>query len=248
VNSNDWIYENIQSHHGALGAAYPDVSYGNEGDTPSWLGLIPNGLNNYEHPDWGGWGGRYELGIPQHKDDGRLFVKIPAETRPIWMDTEDSYTPWHRQKWGASIAPDTITVKNNKVTLWRWREHVQNDFAARMDWCVKPFAEANHPPVVKLNHPDEFTVKSGTQFVLDASPSYDPDGDGISYQWIQYTEAGTLKDASYVPCSVTNTAEMPWVIAPTVKERGTVHFVCIATDHGTPQLTRYKRVIVTVEP
>ena len=44
---------------------YPDVGYGMEGDTPSYLSLIPNGLNVPEHPDWGGWGGRYEKYIPE---------------------------------------------------------------------------------------------------------------------------------------------------------------------------------------
>lgn len=48
--SNTWIAENIQQGHGPLGAEYPDVAWGMEGDTPSWLALIPNGLNVPEHP------------------------------------------------------------------------------------------------------------------------------------------------------------------------------------------------------
>ncbi|MCK7488344.1 MAG: DUF1593 domain-containing protein [Bacillus subtilis] len=59
--SNTWLAQNIQQGHGSLGAAYPDVSWGMEGDTPSFLSLILNGLHNPEHPEWGGWGGRYEL-------------------------------------------------------------------------------------------------------------------------------------------------------------------------------------------
>ena len=42
------------------------------------------------------------------------------------------------------------------------------------------YEEANHPPVVKINHPAQFTVKSGELFKLDAEGSYDPDGDGLS--------------------------------------------------------------------
>lgn len=49
--SNSWLDFNIQQGHGALSAEYPDVAYGMEGDTPSWLLLIPNGLNDPEHPD-----------------------------------------------------------------------------------------------------------------------------------------------------------------------------------------------------
>ena len=36
-----------------------------EGDTPSFLNLIGNGLSDPEHPDWGGWGGRYEFYTPR---------------------------------------------------------------------------------------------------------------------------------------------------------------------------------------
>ena len=72
--SNDWIAAHIQQGHGPLGAVYPDVSFGVEGDTPSFLSLIPNGLNAPEHPDWGGWGGRYEFYTPALGDyqSGRL--------------------------------------------------------------------------------------------------------------------------------------------------------------------------------
>jgi hypothetical protein len=53
VIGNTWLKQNIQQGHGPLGAIYPDVAYGMEGDTPSWLNLIPNGLHAPEHPNWG---------------------------------------------------------------------------------------------------------------------------------------------------------------------------------------------------
>ena len=55
----EWLHDNIQANHGALGTEYPDVEYLMEGDSPSFLQLIPNGLNDPEHPNYGGWGGRY---------------------------------------------------------------------------------------------------------------------------------------------------------------------------------------------
>ena len=69
--SNSWLAGNIQQDHGPLGTLYPDVAYGMEGDTPSFLSLIPNGLNDPEHPDWGGWGGRYELYQPENSSLNR---------------------------------------------------------------------------------------------------------------------------------------------------------------------------------
>ncbi|MEO6731961.1 MAG: hypothetical protein ABIN01_12150 [Ferruginibacter sp.] len=66
------------------------------------------------------------------------------------------------------------------MTLWRWREDFQNDFAARINWCHTNYKNANHPPVVKLTMPGQITVKAGETFSLDGSASYDPDGDALS--------------------------------------------------------------------
>ncbi len=81
--SNKWIAQNVQQNHGPLGTVYPDVAYGMEGDTPTFLSLIPNGLNNYEHPEWGGWGGRYELYQPDYSDTGyqRIYRWCAGGTR-----------------------------------------------------------------------------------------------------------------------------------------------------------------------
>jgi hypothetical protein len=45
------------------------------------------------------------------------------------------------------------------VTLWRWREAFQNDFAARMLWTTRAPAEANHAPVVRLTHAAALQVR-----------------------------------------------------------------------------------------
>src|SRR5688572_31484726 len=42
---------------------------------------------------------------------------------------------------------DSVSFNNNKVTIWRWRDDFQNDFAARMDWTFMSYEEANHAPV-----------------------------------------------------------------------------------------------------
>ena len=107
--SNQWIADNIQQAHGPLGADYPDVAYGVEGDTPTWLNLIPNGLNTPEKPNWGGWGGRYEFYIPQLANmDVNGFtggVAIEAETRAIWTNAIDKYTPPMAGEYGRSLKP-----------------------------------------------------------------------------------------------------------------------------------------------
>jgi hypothetical protein len=248
--SNRWLAENIQQGHGPLGARYPDVTWGMEGDTPSFLGLIPNGLNAPEHPDWGGWGGRYELYTPEPTPLSNTLAapgeenQPVAETRPIWTDAQDAFSPIVPQPFGRAFRMDTAVHRGNKVTLLRWRDDFQNDFAARMDWTVKSYAEANHPPAPRLAHADSFTVRSGEFFQLDAGGTTDPDGDSVSYFWFQYPEAGTYPGrVELVP-----NLYAPHVRAPQVDTPRTIHFVLRVTDKGTPPLSRYRRVIVTVVP
>jgi hypothetical protein len=250
VISNRWLAENIQQNHGPLGAVYPDVAYGMEGDTPSWLNLVPNGLSEPEHPSWGGWGGRYELYLPAYStlDTGGFTggVPIDPETRPIWTNALDRFTPSVPGEYGRAVHPDSVTFESNKATLWRWREDFQNDFAARMDWCVQSPQAANHPPVPILSHPAEITVKSGKPFFLDASRSSDPDGDNLGFEWFQYPEAGSYKNL--IPIGWARNLARLALTAPQVEKSETTHFIAKVTDKGSPPLTRYARVIVTIAP
>jgi len=241
VVSKPWLARNIQQGHGPMGALYPDVAYGMEGDTPTFLSLIPNGLSELEHPDQGGWGGRYELYVPK-PEPPRTKVRVGdngidpgAETRPIWTNAEDTVT-----------GTDGKEYKSVQATIWRWREDFQNDFAAHMCWMTKSYKECNHPPVAALKTPGRLTVHEGESFDLDATGSSDPDGDSLSYLWIQYPEAGTYPGR--VNLGFAPNLKRLSVTAPHVDKPETIHFILKVTDKGTPPLTRYRRVIVEVLP
>ncbi len=115
----------------------------------------------------------------------------------------------------------------------------------RMDWCTKPYGEANHHPVIVLSHPEQFTVKSGEGFSLDGFNSTDPDGDNLSFLWFHYPEASSYKKLINVGAENVHGV---YVTAPKVEKTETLHFILKLSDKGTPSLTRYKRVIVTVTP
>jgi len=229
---NPWLDENIRKNHGPLGAEYPHTEYLMEGDTPAFLGLVKNGLNNSERPDFGGWGGRYELYIPHFKK----YMYEP-ETRPIWTDAQD-------EVW-SDITKQHHT--SNKATIWRWRQAYQHDFASRIDWSnTSEYSKANHPPVVKLGHDNEIMVKSGEIVQLSGAGSTDPDNNNLKYQWIYYKEVGTLNADRLKLVSADN--QDATFTAPKVKKVGTIHIILAVTDDGTPSLTRYQRVIVNVLP
>ncbi len=230
---NPWLDKHIRSK-GPLGEQYPYMKYLMEGDSPSFMFLINNGLNNPEHPNWGGWGGRYEFYQPRTE---KWFLE--PETRPLWTNAMDEVLG-HDGRWHT----------DNHATIWRWREAYQNDFSARMDWTIKPYEEANHPPAPLLNHNEKISVKSGDRVELSAKGSSDPDGDNLTYKWFFYEEPGTFtlgtaRTGNPVEIKDADMADA-WFIAPKKGRMGTMHIILAVTDHGTPALTRYKRVIVDV--
>lgn len=247
--SNAWIAQHIQQGHGPLGAAYPDVAYGMEGDTPAFLGLIPNGLNEPERPDWGGWGGRYQLDTPRREDtDPEGFnggVPVEAETRPIWTNAIDRYRPFTPADFGRTVKPGEREFSGATVTVWRWREAVQHDFAARMQWTTTPPTHANHPPIVRLKHARELQVRGGDWITLDASDSRDPDGDSLSFLWFSYPEAGDLK--APLALGTENLSRVRFQI-PRVDAPATAHVIVQVSDKGSPSLTRYQRIVLTIRP
>lgn len=235
--SNPWLDEHIRSK-GPLGKQYPHMEFLMEGDTPTFLFLINNGLGDPEHPDWGSWGGRYEFYTPPLRK-----WHLAAETRPFWADAQDEV-----------LGGDGLWHTGNKETIWRWRTAYQNDFVARMNWSITTnFAAANHPPVARLRHARELSAKPGEVVHLSAAGSTDPDGNTLTYQWLYYGEAGTFtlssgRTGAPLKIEAADAAEA-WFTVPTKFGRaGTMHFIVAVTDNGRPALTRYQRVIVNVMP
>lgn len=229
---NPWLAKNIRQDHGPLGALYPEAKYIMEGDTPSWLGLIGNGLGWSVRPDYGGWGGRYREFQPW------------GEKRRLWTDTRDSRDT-------VTSDENNRTETSNHATIWRWREAFQNDFAARMDWCVADdFKKANHNPVAVLNGDTtkaviELTAKPGETVTLTAAGSTDPDGQALHPRWWIYHEAGSYRGELAL---TTGYGEQTALTAPAVKKAETIHVILQLEDRGEPPLTAYRRAVVRVEP
>lgn len=226
LTDSAWVATQIQHGHGPLGALYVNYRGGDiwsgrlggvrgtkEGDTPSFLSLLPNGLNQPERPELGGWGGRFV-----RRNDG-----------PVFDEAVDSVGRF-------AFDPDP-----RMAAVYQWRPAWQADFQARLDWCTRPYADANHPPVVRLDVTSlELTLKAGDVLRLDAGESTDPDGDALRFSWRIYPSLPGLP--------TTPLAQQAALTLPLRAEwRGqTLPILLEVTDAGRPSLTAYKRVRVRI--
>jgi len=205
-----WMNEHVKTGHGPLGALTPQ-KYISEGDTPSFLHLINNGLAAHLDYTLGGWGGRSaydDPAFPNHITDKTL--------------TDDGDA--------------------NKM-YWRWIPAAQNDFAARMDWCVKKFKDANHAPVAKVTGTLVGEVKAGEAVKLAATAT-DPDGNQLTYKWWQYADVDSAK--ATVAIANSDSLDNASFVAPTEPGKQ-VHIILEVTDNGTPPLVGYQRIICNIQ-
>ena len=157
--------DNIQGK-GALGKEYPDYKWGVEGDTPSFLYVMPNGLNDPEDPHQASWAGYHEHG---------LCADSLTTAWTSWQEPVISISVGYKTR----FYPDEI-----------------NDFMARMQWADEGQGNHNPQVVIngcEGLQPIHIQAKAGDSIRLDASSSIDPDGDKLTFFWWQQPEIGKAK-------------------------------------------------------
>ena len=107
-----------------------------------------------------------------------------------------------------------------------------------MFWQTSPSLSLQRPP-------DRMTLTNSTQKVARLKSVTDPDGDNLSFLWFHYPEAGSYQGK--IKMGAENVQRV-YVTAPKVEKEEIAHFILKLSDKGTPILTRYKRVIVTIKP
>ncbi|KAF2704523.1 DUF1593-domain-containing protein [Pleomassaria siparia CBS 279.74] len=230
--TNDWLQEHIRI--GPLGAHYPNWTFIMEGDTPSYLGLIQNGLYSPDHPEWGSWGGRHAL----------LDASNNSQT--------------YAQVYDTVVGINGQVYQSPPATIWRWREGYQFGFANRMQWTIEGnYSSNNHEPVVILNGtcgPEPLVVKYqiNQTIVLDASESWDPDNDDLSFKWEHYRDIG--QEINYEPpvvspdlifTDLSGGGGVQGVMANvTATQNLTMHIILSVTDDANLGMTTYRRIIL----
>lgn len=218
LTSKSWVTSHVTSH-GPLGALYPTSTYTQSN---------PHGcLKEGDTPSWFYFleNGLNKSSSPQYGGWGGRFTNNST----YYQDAKDHV--------------DNVT--NARATVWRWREDFQNEFQARMDWCINSYGNANHKPNAIISGDLSRTVKSGDYVTLDASACSDPDGNSLSYYWFHYPEPGSYSGNFTVP---NNSASIAQFTAPYVSSTKTMHIILKVKDNGNPNLTSYQRVVLTINP
>jgi len=220
IVSPDWLRRNVLEGHGPLGPVYPPKAAGKAGVKE---GDTPSFF--YALPDG--------LSDPEHPEWGNWGGRFRRSGRGMeYVDAAD--------RWGGRREPN--------ATIARWRTAYQNAFEARMDWCVKPYAQANHEPRALLNGDASRKVLTivadpGDEVKLSAAGSSDPDGNALHTRWWFYREAGDCPAAPVLRGADATEA----VVAVQAAASGrSIHIILEVTDDGKPPLTAYRRAILRV--
>ncbi|MDO4538323.1 MAG: DUF1593 domain-containing protein [Coriobacteriales bacterium] len=266
----DWQQKNIVGDHGPLMALYALMGDGKtvEGELDeeqrgwdSYLAANPN----YKKYDFISEG-----------DSPSFFYLLDTGLRSLEDPT------WGG--WGGRFDKDgknTVADYNpyskkfeSSYTLTRWFDDINNDFAARVDWCTATkFEDANHAPSLSVTEGIDLTAAAGDKVTLTAVGE-DPDGDKLSYRWWRYFEADTYKDGfedtklvdddslgllidrtaevkdgdklDKITLEGADTDKVTFTVPEDAKAGDTIHMIAEVSDDGAHTLKHYQRVVITV--
>jgi hypothetical protein len=223
LTSREWIDRHVRNGHGPLGALYPPETW----TAPNPYGAMKEGdtpswfyflRNGLQDPGQPGWGGW-----------GGRFKPVSGN---FYRDDEDF----------------ADTVIDARSTVSRWRPAFQNDFEARMEWCIKSFDETNHKPVAAVMGDDTDAIlhvdaREGDTLRFSALGSYDPDGGSLDFAWWTYPEAGSNLQC---PALMDYTTPEVSFMVPYGEAGADLHLILEVSDNGAPSLRDYRRIVINI--
>ena len=250
----DWLKENIKFGHGSLMAYYKTVNDGQhidgeedkyqfgetnivydkeyndfdyiaEGDSTHFIGLIANtGLRGLENGAFDSYAGRASF-VKANGEDAGYLCTLPGGVAPTLY----------------------VNPVNNNIEKYNpYLLDFQLEWAARADWCVKPYEECNHAPAVEMAEKD-FAAAPG-ETVTFAATITDPDGDETTASWTVDPTGGVYhsEDMSVFAWTA-DTAEAGFTVPEDAQSGDSFLLTLRARDVADAPMTRYAQVQIVVE-
>jgi hypothetical protein len=251
-----FFLENIHSGHGELLEDFHLIGDGRylngESEAPGWQ----PGLAGVVYPleTWRMWDflGPFEQFDMVSEGDTPAFLPLMNSglrflddpSLGSWGGRFQATSPTHFTAQG-DINPVTGTAQP-AYSLYRWVPDAQDDFAARADWGVSSFEDANHAPIVTLSAENLTAAPGETVKVL--SQVRDLDGDSVSREWWTYKDASTVAAEPAIRTAGQGIAQNAFVTVPADAQRGQrIVLVLTATDDGAHSLVKQGQVVITVK-
>ena len=202
---------------------YQRYDFLSEGDSPTFFMLLDTGLRTLEDVTNGGFSGRYAKADKKNSKGQEVNY---------WSPVKDTY-----------VKEDGSTMKVE--SSWKYIDDIQNDFAARADWCItNDYAKANHAPKVSVTEGTDIKASAGETLKLHAIAT-DPDDDYVTVSWSEYTDASTTETALTLKGAASDT--ISFKIPEDAKAGQKIHLIVQTQDDGEHTLTHYQQVIITIK-
>ena len=202
---------------------YQRYDFLSEGDSPTFFMLLDTGLRTLEDVTNGGFSGRYAK-VDKKNSKGQEVN--------YWSPVKDTY-----------VKEDGSTMQVE--SSWKYIDDIQNDFAARADWCItNDYAKANHAPKVSVTEGTDIKASAGETLKLHAIAT-DSDDDYVTVSWSEYTDASTTETPLTLKGAASDT--ISFKIPEDAKAGQKIHLVVQAQDDGEHTLTHYQQVIITIK-
>ena len=241
--SAEWIAENISSR-GPLGSMYRIWGDGKQmvkGDIMDYFGLSGYNADELRKMGYVVWMPPQPKGVFLAEGDTFTYLNLLGNGLRAFQD--DSYGGWGgRKQPNTDGQTSTFVLGATDTTLPDFVPAAQNDFAVRLLWSVTPnYVDANHHPVIKA--PLSLSGEPGETLRIKAKVT-DPDNDKLDIKWWQFKVGSYEGETSVATPSLPTT---DYTIPVDAQTGQTIHLILEATDHGTPALTHYHRLIVEVK-
>ncbi|KAJ7686958.1 hypothetical protein B0H17DRAFT_1203970 [Mycena rosella] len=259
--TNEWLSTNIRNVS-SFGSTYPEFAFIMEGDTPTFLSLIQNGLNVVGKPRWGGWGGRYarisrfdnlyvnafDSNVSSFGSTYPEFAYLMEGDMPTFLNLiQDGLNVVGKPRWGGWGGRYARISRFDNLYVNAFDSNVIGQNGANFTSTQTTIWPVNHNPVVVVNRS---SAVADPLHLTDAGATHDPDSDALAR--VSFWQYGDVSQFQQSPLAtpvldIVQTGLHAVVTVPPLTEfTGTGDWAAWTTGRGANENDTSLHVIVEV--